>query len=142
MKIVIVGAGKVGYAIAEQLLLEGHDITVIESDPTRAEYIASTLDVIVVEGKANVDQMRIANVGSRNLLQIIDGAGARSEYYPDFLSRWHQAYINEIAEFVACIRDGRKPEVTVYDGTAVSRAAYACKESFESGEMLSVSSDD
>lgn len=86
--------------------------------------------------------LRIANVGSRNLLQIIDGAGARSEYYPDFLSRWHQAYINEIAEFVACIRDGRKPEVTVYDGTAVSRAAYACKESFESGEMLSVSSDD
>ena len=68
MKIVIVGAGKVGYAIAEQLLLEGHDITVIESDPTRAEYISSTLDVIVVEGKANVDQMRIANVGSADLL--------------------------------------------------------------------------
>lgn len=74
--------------------------------------------------------LRIANVGSRNLLQIIDGAGARSEYYPDFLSRWHQAYINEIAEFVACIRDGRKPEVTVYDGTAVSRAAYACQGIF------------
>ncbi len=68
LKIVIVGAGKVGYAIAEQLLLEGHDITVIESDPTRAEYISSTLDVIVVEGKANVDQMRIANVGSADLL--------------------------------------------------------------------------
>lgn len=68
MKIVIVGAGKVGYAIAEQLLLEGHDITVIESDPARAEYISSTLDVIVVEGKANVDQMRIANVGSADLL--------------------------------------------------------------------------
>ena len=68
LKIVIVGAGKVGYAIAEQLLLEGHDITVIESDPTRAEYISSTLDVIVVEGKANVDQMRITNVGSADLL--------------------------------------------------------------------------
>lgn len=68
LKIVIVGAGEVGYAIAEQLLLEGHDITVIESDPTRAEYISSTLDVIVVEGKANVDQMRIANVGNADLL--------------------------------------------------------------------------
>lgn len=68
MKIVIVGAGKVGYAIAQQLLLEGHDITVIESDQARAEYISSTLDVIVVEGKANVDQMRIANVGSADLL--------------------------------------------------------------------------
>ena len=34
MKIVIVGAGRVGYAIAEQLLTEGHDITVVESDPS------------------------------------------------------------------------------------------------------------
>ena len=33
MKIVIVGAGRVGYAIAEQLLTEGHDITVVEGDP-------------------------------------------------------------------------------------------------------------
>lgn len=68
MQIVIVGAGKVGYAIAQQLLLEGHDITVIESDTERAEYISSTLDVIVVEGKANVDQMKIANVGNADLL--------------------------------------------------------------------------
>ncbi|MFR0795688.1 MAG: NAD-binding protein [Oscillospiraceae bacterium] len=50
MKIVIVGAGRVGYAIAEQLLTEGHDITVVESDPERAAYISSTLDVIVVAG--------------------------------------------------------------------------------------------
>lgn len=68
MKIVIVGAGKVGYAIAEQLLGEGHDITVVESDPARAEFVSSTLDVIVVEGRANVDQMRIANVGNADLL--------------------------------------------------------------------------
>lgn len=51
-----------GYAIAEQLLTEGHDITVVEGDPERAAYISSTLDVIVVEGRANVDQLRIANV--------------------------------------------------------------------------------
>ena len=44
MKIVIVGAGRVGYAIAEQLLTEGHDITVVESDPERAAYISSTLE--------------------------------------------------------------------------------------------------
>ena len=68
MKIVIVGAGRVGYAIAEQLLTEGHDITVVESDPERAAYISSTLDVIVVEGRANVDQLRIANVTDADLL--------------------------------------------------------------------------
>ena len=68
MKIVIVGAGRVGYAIAEQLLTEGHDITVVEGDPERAAYISSTLDVIVVEGRANVDQLRIANVADADLL--------------------------------------------------------------------------
>ena len=80
--------------------------------------------------------LRIANVGAKNLLQIVDGAGAREEYYPDFLSRWHQAYINEIQEFVACINEGRKAGITVYDGTKASQAAYRCKESFETGEML------
>ena len=82
--------------------------------------------------------LRIANVGRKNMLQIVDGSGAREEYYPDFLSRWHQAYVNEIKEFVACINEGRKPGVTVYDGTKVSQAAYRCKESFETGKLLEV----
>ena len=82
--------------------------------------------------------LRIANVGRKNMLQIVDGSGAREEYYPDFLSRWHQAYVNEIKEFVACIIEGRKPGVTVYDGTKVSQAAYRCKESFETGKLLEV----
>lgn len=82
--------------------------------------------------------LRIANVGRKNLLQIVDSNGAREAYYPDFLSRWHQAYINELQEFVACIQEGRKPGVTVYDGTKVSQAAYRCKESFETGNLLTV----
>ena len=82
--------------------------------------------------------LRIANVGRKNMLQIVDGSGAREEYYPDFLSRWHQAYVNEIKEFVACSNEGRKPGVTVYDGTKVSQAAYRCKESFETGLLLEV----
>lgn len=82
--------------------------------------------------------LRIANIGRKNMLQIVDGSGAREEYYPDFLSRWHQAYVNEIKEFVACINEGRKPGVTVYDGTKVSQAAYRCKESFETGKLLEV----
>ena len=37
------------------------------------------------------------------------------------------------------VRDNTKPaDLTVYDGTAVSEAAYRCKESFETGKMLPI----
>lgn len=32
MKIIIVGNGKVGYAIARQLAVEDHDITIVDED--------------------------------------------------------------------------------------------------------------
>ena len=32
MKIIIVGNGKVGYAIARQLAVEDHDITIVDDD--------------------------------------------------------------------------------------------------------------
>lgn len=82
--------------------------------------------------------LRIASVPAKNLLEIMDSHGVRRECYMDFLTRWHEAYINEIVEFCNCILENRKPEVTVYDGTAVSRIAYRCKESFETGKMLGV----
>ena len=73
--------------------------------------------------------LRIANVGAKNLLNIVDEHGSREEYYPDFMSRWHEAFV----------ADNTKPaDLTVYDGTAVSEAAYRCKESFETGKMLPI----
>lgn len=68
MKIVIVGGGRIGYAMARQLVQEGHDLTVIESNPAQAEFISTTLDVIVVQGRANVEQLQIAGAGSADLL--------------------------------------------------------------------------
>lgn len=83
--------------------------------------------------------LRIAPVGARNLLQIVDEHGARQEYYPDFMSRWHTAFLAEMQAFTDHIRNGTHPaDLTVYDGTAVSEAAYRCKESFETGKMLPI----
>ncbi len=50
MKIIIVGCGKVGYALAEQLGDEGHDITVVDSNEEKIEKAISTLDVQGVVG--------------------------------------------------------------------------------------------
>jgi len=45
MKIIIVGIGKVGYAIAEQMTGENHDLVVIDRDSAVLDHVDSMLDV-------------------------------------------------------------------------------------------------
>ena len=52
MKIIIVGAGKVGSSVARVLAAEGHDITVIDKRPDVINNISNSLDVICVLGSA------------------------------------------------------------------------------------------
>ncbi len=52
MRILIVGAGIVGYNLAQELSQEGHDIAIVDQDPERTRRITDTLDVMVVEGNA------------------------------------------------------------------------------------------
>jgi trk system potassium uptake protein TrkA len=50
MHIIAVGAGEVGYHVAERLSGQQHDVVVVDVDPGRLEYVSSHLDVAVVEG--------------------------------------------------------------------------------------------
>lgn len=50
VKIIIVGSGKVGYALAKHLNEEGHEITVIDSDEEKIQDISSELDVFCICG--------------------------------------------------------------------------------------------
>ena len=52
MRILIVGAGIVGYNLAQELSQEGHDIAIVDQDPERTRRIADTLDVMAIEGNA------------------------------------------------------------------------------------------
>ena len=80
--------------------------------------------------------LRIASVPQKNLVEIIDNSGVRKECSQDFIERFETAYVDELNEFVNCIVEGRKPEVTVYDGTKCTEIAYKCKESFENNELI------
>jgi myo-inositol 2-dehydrogenase/D-chiro-inositol 1-dehydrogenase len=80
--------------------------------------------------------LRIASVPQKNLVEILDEHGVRKECSENFLERFDAAYVNEVQEFVNCINEERKPEVTVYDGTRVSEIAYTCKTAFEQGVLL------
>ncbi|MCF7936924.1 MAG: NAD-binding protein, partial [Synergistales bacterium] len=72
MQVVIVGAGEVGFTLAGQLVKEGHDVTVIEREETRALKAEDELDVMVVRGN-----------GARP--QILDQAGVASPSAVDLL---------------------------------------------------------
>ena len=52
MKVVIVGAGQVGYQIADRLSREGHDIALIERRAEKVKALESKLNALVVEGIA------------------------------------------------------------------------------------------
>ena len=52
MKIVILGAGQVGSSVAESLVSEANDITVVDIDPTRLRKLQDRLDLRTVTGNA------------------------------------------------------------------------------------------
>ncbi|MDO4380215.1 MAG: Trk system potassium transporter TrkA [Clostridia bacterium] len=54
MNIIIVGCGKVGSALAEQLASEGHDITVIDTNPDAVERVTEVADVMGTVGNGVV----------------------------------------------------------------------------------------
>lgn len=51
MKIIIIGAGEVGFQIAERLVKEKHDVVIVDSDPERVLEINNSLDVLTVIGQ-------------------------------------------------------------------------------------------
>lgn len=69
MNIIIVGDGKVGAALAQQLSEEGHDITIIDSNPQVLNESADQLDVMAVIGNgANMNTLRAAGAENADLL--------------------------------------------------------------------------
>ena len=69
MKIIIAGDGKVGATLTEFLSQEGHDVTVIESDPKVVSHMVNTHDVMGVTGNsANHDTLLEAGADKADLL--------------------------------------------------------------------------
>jgi trk system potassium uptake protein len=69
MRILIVGAGIVGYNLARELSQEGHDIAIVDQDPERIRRVTDTLDVMAVEGNACLPSVLIkAGIKSSEML--------------------------------------------------------------------------
>ncbi|MGB6129796.1 MAG: Trk system potassium transporter TrkA [Psychrilyobacter sp.] len=63
MKIVIAGGGDVGVKIAEKLIYENHDVTILEKDPQLIRTLQSKLDAMIISGDAtNINALIEANI--------------------------------------------------------------------------------
>ncbi len=68
MKIIIVGAGEVGFHLAKLLSFESQDITLIDTNKDRLNYAETHLDIKTVKGNAcSLSLIREVNVGKSDL---------------------------------------------------------------------------
>ncbi len=69
MKVIVCGAGQVGYAIARQLASEHNDVTVIDHSPELIERISDALDVHALVGHAShPDVLELAGAEGADML--------------------------------------------------------------------------
>ena len=80
--------------------------------------------------------LRIGSVPQKNMVEILSKDGVIKECSQSFQERFHQAFINELQEFVDCILEGRKPEVGAHDGTRATIIAELATKSFKSNELI------
>ncbi len=80
--------------------------------------------------------LRIAAVPQADLVELIDERGVVRQCSQGFLERFGAAYLAEAREFVECIQEGRKPQVSVHDGTMATKVAFAATESFRKDEVV------
>ncbi len=74
MRIVVLGAGTVGYSIASLLCLHRHSVTVVDTDTNNIRHVNDSLDVRAITGSASQSSVLFqADVGSAELVLAVTG---------------------------------------------------------------------
>mgnify|MGYP003296916252 CR=1 FL=1 len=75
IKIVIIGCGKVGQTLVEQLSNEGHDITIVDTNSSKVQQISNLYDVMGVIGNgASLETQKDAGVSDSDLIIAVTGS--------------------------------------------------------------------
>lgn len=75
MKIIIIGAGKVGYTLAENLVVEDNDVTIIDKNIFAIEKIEDELDVMSFKGNGvSANVLLEAGIENTDLLIAVTGS--------------------------------------------------------------------
>ena len=70
MKVIIIGAGIVGYTIAKRLSSEAQDVVIIEKDEKQVKEVAETLDVKIIHGSGSSPKV-LMNAGVEHSDMVI-----------------------------------------------------------------------
>ncbi len=75
MKIIIIGAGKVGYTLAENLVEENNDVTIIDTNINAIEKVEDNLDVMCIKGNGvSTNILLEAGIEHADLLIAVTGS--------------------------------------------------------------------
>jgi len=75
MKIIIIGCGKVGFALAEELTAEKHEVTIIDSSANRLQEVEDDLDALQIVGNgSSIATLSEADVENTDLLIAVTGS--------------------------------------------------------------------
>ncbi|HIR14162.1 MAG TPA: NAD-binding protein, partial [Candidatus Choladousia intestinavium] len=75
MKIIIVGCGKVGATLAEQLCDEDHELVIVDKNPTKIQQLSESIDVMGVTGNgSSIHILSEAGVEEADILIAVTGS--------------------------------------------------------------------
>lgn len=110
MKVIVIGNGKVGKSLVEQLFEEGHDVTVIDKKLERLEVLNNTSDVLCIQGDGiNINTLIEAGVETSDFvisttssdeLNIVSGLLAKSRGAKHTVARIRSKEYSDQAKFI------------------------------------------
>lgn len=80
--------------------------------------------------------IRIGNNPNKDEVVVYTENGATAEYKDYFMTRFTDAYRNEISEFVKCVLEDKPTTVGVLDGIRSTEIAYGCTESMREDKLI------
>lgn len=90
-------------------------------------------EIIGTEGS-----IRVSPVPAKNLCMIYNNQGVVQECVSGFPERFAESYRLEMEDFINCVQNGVKPEVTVYDGTKSTQIGFATTEAYRQGRIVKI----
>jgi myo-inositol 2-dehydrogenase/D-chiro-inositol 1-dehydrogenase len=80
----------------------------------------------------------MVDIGEKTFAHVRTAQGTSNEYFDGFATRWAQAYRDEMADFVECVKTGREVRVGMAEGREALKIGLAARASIAEGRPMPV----